>query len=417
MSRFVLALLLSIGMVAAACADVLELLKQGLAARYRGDDDAAIYYLGEAIAAGGLTPQIRAAALASRGVAYENKGEIDRAVADFDAALDLSPGSGSVHIYRGLAWVKKRDLDRAIADFTAAARDAEHGYLALMNRANVYQIKGDNVQAIEDYTRAIRLMPGDARSYYGRGNSYLALDETDKAITSFGAAILLQPNFIPAYVNRGAAYLGKGEIGTAITDFNAAIQLDASDATLFTNRGIAYITIGAYGPAITDFDNAIRLNPNNAFGFANRGIARFYFSQTDAAIEDLMTAVRLRPSDANLIIWLHLLRARAGQNDLPDLSSRVVNVDRIKWPSPVINLHLGVVGTDIVRDAAPLGTTEMAQRRRNCEINFHLGMFHLEQSVPNEARGNLQSAMTLCLPGAIEFAAAKAELARIEQMR
>jgi replication-associated recombination protein RarA len=45
-------MLLALGAAAMAQADVLSLLKQGMAARQRGDDDAAIYYLSAVIAAG-----------------------------------------------------------------------------------------------------------------------------------------------------------------------------------------------------------------------------------------------------------------------------------------------------------------------------------------------------------------------------
>jgi len=60
-------MLLALGAAAMAQADVLSLLKQGMAARQRGDDDAAIYYLSAAIAAGVLRPNDLATVLASRG--------------------------------------------------------------------------------------------------------------------------------------------------------------------------------------------------------------------------------------------------------------------------------------------------------------------------------------------------------------
>lgn len=99
MARVIATLVLALTMAAVAHADTLDLLKRGLAARQRGDDDAAIYYISEAIAAGGLSARDLAAVIASRGTAFENKGEIDRAIADYDEAIRLNGGSGEAYIY------------------------------------------------------------------------------------------------------------------------------------------------------------------------------------------------------------------------------------------------------------------------------------------------------------------------------
>lgn len=162
-------MLLALGAAAMAQADVLGLLKQGMGARQRGDDDAAIYYLSAAIAAGVLRPNDLATVLASRGVAYDNKGQTDAAIADFTAALELKPDFGDAYIDRGLSWTKKHEYDRAIAEFTQASNvDPAHAFLALNDRGNAYDEKGDFEKAIADYSESIRLRPDYATAYYNR---------------------------------------------------------------------------------------------------------------------------------------------------------------------------------------------------------------------------------------------------------
>jgi tetratricopeptide (TPR) repeat protein len=170
-------MLLALGAAAMAQADVLGLLKQGMAARQHGDDDAAIYYLSAAIAAGVLRPNDLAAVLASRGVAYDNKGQTDAAIADFTAALELKPDFGDAYIDRGLSWTKKHEYDRAIAEFTQASNvDPAHAFIALNDRGNAYDEKGDFEKAIADYSGSIRLRPDYATAYYNRANSHNALE-------------------------------------------------------------------------------------------------------------------------------------------------------------------------------------------------------------------------------------------------
>src|SRR6202040_1597087 len=114
-----------------------DLLKAGLAARKRGDLDAAIRFYSEAISAGGLSDTNLAQVLGSRGVTFDLKGETDRAIGDFNEAIRLKPDYGGAYIYRGLALVKKREYDRAITDFSEAiTRDPSVAFLAFNDRAN-----------------------------------------------------------------------------------------------------------------------------------------------------------------------------------------------------------------------------------------------------------------------------------------
>ena len=55
-------------------------------------------------------------AYVDRGIAYGRKNQYDRAIADFDRAIQLNPQLKGIHSNRGLAYVNKRDYDRAIAD-------------------------------------------------------------------------------------------------------------------------------------------------------------------------------------------------------------------------------------------------------------------------------------------------------------
>ena len=67
----------------------------------------------------------RAVEAFSRGLAYLNKGELDKAIADCTAAIRLDPDDGETYHHRGLAHQARGDRAKADADF-AKARELGH---------------------------------------------------------------------------------------------------------------------------------------------------------------------------------------------------------------------------------------------------------------------------------------------------
>lgn len=82
------------------------------------------------VPAGGLAELARddaalppdAGTLLARGDGHKSRGDLDRAIADYDAALKVDPKLADAHHHRGLAWRAKGDRRRALADFDAALR-------------------------------------------------------------------------------------------------------------------------------------------------------------------------------------------------------------------------------------------------------------------------------------------------------
>jgi len=58
-----------------------------------------------------------AAAFSSRGDAYYDKGEFDRAIQDYDQVIRLNPTSAAAFNNRGLAYVATGQFDQAIQDY------------------------------------------------------------------------------------------------------------------------------------------------------------------------------------------------------------------------------------------------------------------------------------------------------------
>ncbi len=129
-----------------------------------------------------------------------------------------------------MAYDEKGDLDRALADYDQALKLHANFPEAYVNRGVAYHRKGDYGRAIADFTQALALNPNLAPAYYNRGTSYQRQGEPSRAITDYSQALTLNPRYIAAYVDRGSAYMDQGDYARAIADFTQALALNPNYA-------------------------------------------------------------------------------------------------------------------------------------------------------------------------------------------
>jgi Flp pilus assembly protein TadD len=97
-----------------------------------------------------------------------SRGELDKALSEFNEAIRIDPDSASAYCCRALVWYDKQQFDRAIADSDESIRiDPKHAW-AYNNRGNARAARGEYPRAIADYDEAIRLDPSLAAAYKNR---------------------------------------------------------------------------------------------------------------------------------------------------------------------------------------------------------------------------------------------------------
>ena len=101
------------------------------------------------------------------------------------AGLELA----KLHTNRGVELKQKGDLDAALKDYDAALTLNPNDFFAFNNRANVRRDKGDIPGAISDYTEAVRLEPAYAAAYVNRGLVQERAGDLESARASFNAAL------------------------------------------------------------------------------------------------------------------------------------------------------------------------------------------------------------------------------------
>lgn len=122
-----------------------------------------------------------AVAYNNRGVVYYGKGDYDRAMSDFNKAIELKPDLAAAYNNRGVVYRDKGDYDRAMRDYTKAIELKPDDAEAYNNRGVVYFRKGDYDRAMSEYDKAIELKPDLAAAYYNRGVTWYLRKDYNRA--------------------------------------------------------------------------------------------------------------------------------------------------------------------------------------------------------------------------------------------
>jgi tetratricopeptide (TPR) repeat protein len=102
-----------------------------------------------------------AEAYLNRGVAYGNRGNYDKDIADQTRAIELDPQLALAYNARGAAYAARGDLDRAVADYDQAIElKPDFGY-AYYGRGLAYFAKGNQTGALNDFRRAASQIPAN----------------------------------------------------------------------------------------------------------------------------------------------------------------------------------------------------------------------------------------------------------------
>lgn len=131
----------------------------------RGDYDKAIDAGDRAVAAGNpFMPgngKIISMAYTYRGIARFRKGEHDKAMADYNAALETDAKNAVAYFNRGLAWHFTGNYEKSIADFSQALAIDPTNVPSYFNRGDDWWRRGEYGKAIADYTKAQEIVPSD----------------------------------------------------------------------------------------------------------------------------------------------------------------------------------------------------------------------------------------------------------------
>jgi clan AA aspartic protease (TIGR02281 family) len=276
--------------------------------------------------------------LKARGDIYQGIENYEAAIADYTAAIKVTPQNEDWYISRADAYIQIDEYVKAALDCKQALKIDEGNVKAWSNLGRTYFYEKKYDEAEKTLTQLIKLDPKYSSGYFYRSFVYDALskhnesindifeayllDDTDKdtryyllsfslnniplALSKVNAEIKNNPNKEQWYYIRAQLYEGKDDFKKAIIDYRKLFELTDADYRPGIIALIAkcYSELGDYATAISNFNGSIALDSTRAYDYGYRADAKRLNKDYKGAIDDFNAAIELEPTES----WFYYRR-------------------------------------------------------------------------------------------------------------
>ena len=256
---------------------------------------------------------------------YQMLGEADQAESDRQRLLQTAPATAFDFFLEGTDARTKGDIFKAISEYeNALAENPDHVWSHMMLAVCWLQLQ-QPVRAIAAYDQVTRLRPQFAWAFAGKALALARLGDWEAAHAALNRAESIAPNLSAVANNRGVVYLtrattaGEGAsvrqkmkwLSLASEQFRRSHEQEPTDPGPLSNLGATYAERAAIfrelgkkesaqkelDQAIDNFSQALGQYPDYLEALLGRGETRMRFEELDAALQDLLTAQRVAPRD------------------------------------------------------------------------------------------------------------------------
>jgi tetratricopeptide (TPR) repeat protein len=135
------------------------------------------------------------------GFTFYLKGQMDKALSQFQKAVRLRPDAAEAYDHLGITYYGKGQVDEAIPHFQEALRLKPDYADAHYNLGVLFYQQGRTNDAIRQFQETIRWQPDHAEAHHNLGVMLGLIGQTDEAIRLFQEALRLKPDYADARRN------------------------------------------------------------------------------------------------------------------------------------------------------------------------------------------------------------------------
>lgn len=210
-----------------------------------------------------------------KGIVEYEQGKFEEALNDFDKSIELKPSFAAYNSRAG-AFVYLGKYDKAIEDYDIAINFAVKPFdkaKIYANKASAYKSMGDNNMALDAYNFAIDYSPNNYSYYLERAKllSFLfldgSIDNKSLIIDDFNKAIELEPFDVSVYYYLSEFQEETNDFDGAIDSMNKVIAFVPNNYSYFNRLAVLLAHIKKYDDAFKNFELALSFALETSLGF------------------------------------------------------------------------------------------------------------------------------------------------------
>jgi len=227
------------------------------------------------------------------------QGKYEDAVAHFRHAIELSPGSLSVHFKLGVTYRHMRKTDLASQEFDQVlAMDKDYPGLAL-ERGLLFEDSGEVDRALEQFKNALARAPDDPDLQLRVGAAYVAIGRAEDSLPMLRKVLEKRATSAEAnhYLGR-AIFTKEGATQEAMRFLKRAVELDPNrpEYHLYVAWAANDANPAQLGLAQDEIAKSLALDKLLADAYWQRGVLERKRLAVEDALVDLRRALELKPT-------------------------------------------------------------------------------------------------------------------------
>ena len=144
--------------------------------------------------------------------------------------------NAAAYVYRAIVFAKRGESERAAADLEAALRLSPKSAAALYDRALFFTAAGDEKRAKADLEALVKAQPDFAYAWYNLGVMNLKAGRNNAAMRDFERVLALVPQSANAQSNIGIALVREKKYREAWRAFAQAAEINTTNPTVLMNQ-------------------------------------------------------------------------------------------------------------------------------------------------------------------------------------
>jgi tetratricopeptide (TPR) repeat protein len=244
-------------------------------------------------------------------------GSIEAAIAQLQAAIELSPERAEPHRVLGMVYLADEQYDRAIDELKKALAMNEGDERARLSLADA-QVRADRFDAAEQSLReTIARLPESGRAHYSLARLFQRQGKQPEALKEFQAAVAFRPliGMNGIYQTMGALAAARQNFDAALDAYSQRVEVQPNAADAHQELGDTYARVSRTDEALAEFAVALSIDPNRASAYASLSQIYLRQGQYDAAVTAARRSLDVDPAQQQTRYALGTALMRLGRAD------------------------------------------------------------------------------------------------------